>query len=68
MAEAAAKEADDVEVRALAKRIAKAQRFEIGELRRVGEMTGLDATPDGGEFGSYDAIAGALREEAPMQH
>lgn len=54
MAEAAAAEAADEEVRALASRIARAQRFEIKELVAAAVRAGLDRTPGGVEVSLYD--------------
>ena len=60
MAERAAREADDADVRALARRMATAQRFEIRELLAAADRAGLDRTPDGVDVERYDPATGAI--------
>jgi uncharacterized protein (DUF305 family) len=62
MAEAAAAEASDGDVRALAERIARAQRFEIEELVAAAVRGGLDRTPDGVEVSLYDPRTAELTD------
>ena len=68
MAEAAARQADDEDVRALARRMASAQRFEIRELLGAVDRAGLDRTPPGISIELYDPATGAVLEPAGAPH
>lgn len=71
MAAAAAADAADEEVRDLASRIARTQRFEIEELVAAAVRAGLDRTPDGVEVSLYDPrtaeLTGGLEEHRPSR-
>ena len=56
MAEAAVSRADDEDVIALARQMAKAQRFEIRELVALAERNDLDLTPAGVTYDAYDPV------------
>ena len=53
MAEAAAEQADDPAVRELAERMAKAQRYEIGEMLGAAERAGIDVPVPGATWDVY---------------
>lgn len=63
MAEAGIREVDDAEVRALAERIARSQRFEIRELLAAAASAGLDRSPAGIDIELYDPLTGNLRDQ-----
>jgi uncharacterized protein (DUF305 family) len=60
MAERASREAGDADVRALARRMADSQRFEIRELLAAADRAELDRTPDGVKVERYDPATGAI--------
>lgn len=61
MAERATRQADDEDVRLLAERMAKSQRFEIRELLAAADRANLDRTPGGVTVDQYDPATGAIR-------
>jgi uncharacterized protein (DUF305 family) len=63
MAETAAREAADGDVRALADRMARAQRFEVRELLGAATRAGLDTTPPGLTIDLYDPETGAVLDD-----
>lgn len=60
MAETAARDADDAEVKDLAARMAKTQRFEIKELIAAADRARLDRTPTGMTADIYDPRTGEV--------
>lgn len=60
MAEHAAREAADADVRELAARMASVQRAEIAEMATAVERAGLDPSPPGVTFDAYDPATGEL--------